>query len=143
MTVFSTTPSELYSRKQLDSYISRALNVPLDKSGHLSPINDSAYVLTLDFAIKMLNIHERAECRVPVIIEGETGVGKTALVEMLSKLWNYSLVKTWTLKKERLLEYINKRLRGRMLSCALFYSKCIFGAVVFNRQASFIRLQSC
>ena len=109
------TPSELYSREQLDSYISRALNVPLDKSGRLSPVDDSAYVLTLDFAIKMLNIHERAECRVPVIIEGETGVGKTALVEMLSKLWNYSLVKSWTLKKGRLLEYINKRLQGRML----------------------------
>ena len=25
----------------------------------------------------------------PVIIEGETGVGKTELLKMLSKLWNY------------------------------------------------------
>lgn len=38
----------------------------------------------------MLNIHERKECGMPVIIEGETGVGKTCLVEMLSKLWNES-----------------------------------------------------
>ena len=76
-------------------------------------------MLTLDFAVKMLNIHERAECRVPVIIEGETGVGKTALVEMLSKLWNYSLVKSWTLQKERLLEYINKRVGGKIIQYCL------------------------
>ena len=41
---------------------------------------------------KMLEIHERFECGVPVIIEGETGVGKTALVEMLSILWNDALL---------------------------------------------------
>ena len=56
----------------------------------LKLIDDSNYVLTLDFALKMINIHERKECGMPVIIEGETGVGKTALLKMLSKLWNYS-----------------------------------------------------
>ena len=56
----------------------------------LKLIDDSNYVLTLDFALKMINIHERRECGMPVIIEGETGVGKTALLKMLSKLWNYS-----------------------------------------------------
>ena len=30
-------------------------------------------------------------CGVPVIIEGETGVGKTALLHMVSILWNRSL----------------------------------------------------
>ena len=40
----------------------------------------------------MLEIHERFECGIPVIIEGETGVGKTALVEMLSILWNDALL---------------------------------------------------
>ena len=45
-------------------------------------------MLTLDYAIKMLNIHERYCCGVSVILEGETGVGKTALMEMLSKLWS-------------------------------------------------------
>jgi len=69
------------------------LDVHLDDQGCLIPVDDLAYVLTLDFAVKMLNIHEHAECGLPVIIKGETGVGKTALVEMLSKLWNYSLLK--------------------------------------------------
>ena len=40
-------------------YLSRALNVDLE-DGRLTPIDDSAYVLTLDFTIKMLNIHERS-----------------------------------------------------------------------------------
>ena len=40
----------------------------------------------------MLEIHERMKSGIPVIIEGETGVGKTALLEMLSLLWNASLL---------------------------------------------------
>ena len=50
--------SELYSRELLDEYLSRALSVELEH-GRLTPIDSSAYVLTLDYAIKMLNIHER------------------------------------------------------------------------------------
>ena len=47
----------------------------------------------------MLNIHERKECCIPVVIEGETGVGKTYLLELLAFLWNES----WNqqLKKQR------------------------------------------
>ena len=75
-------------------------------------MDDSNYVLTLDFAIKMLNINERAECCVPVIIEGETGVGKTALVEMLSKLWNYSLLHEWMMQRSRMVDVIVKKISG-------------------------------
>jgi len=84
--------------------------VELEK-GRLSVIDDSAYVLTLDYTIKMLNIHERYKCGVPVIIEGETGVGKTALVEMLSKLWNQSLLLEWRRQHDRLQEFFQKKLR--------------------------------
>jgi len=104
--------SELYSRDWLDSYLSRALDVPLE-NGRLAPIDEYKYVLTLDFAIKMLNIHERAQCGVPVIIEGETGVGKTALIEMLSRLWNYSLIKNCNLYKSRLMDRIKAHLEGK------------------------------
>ena len=45
-----------------------------------------------------------------MIIEGETGVGKTALVDMLSKLWNYSLLKNWNPFRARLMEYIRRKL---------------------------------
>ena len=103
---------ELYSRDKLDSYLSRALNLPLE-NGKLSLVDDCAYVLTLDFAIKMLNIHERAECCVPVIIEGETGVGKTALVEMLSKPWNCSLTETWKTERSRMVDFIERKVNGK------------------------------
>jgi len=51
--------SELYSRELLDMYLSRALSVELE-NGRLTAIDDSAYVLTMDYTIKMLNIHERS-----------------------------------------------------------------------------------
>jgi hypothetical protein len=41
--------------------------------------------------MKLLNIHERVACRVPCIIEGETGVSKTALTKMYAILRNSSL----------------------------------------------------
>ena len=80
------------------------------ENGRLTVVDDSAYVLTLDYTIKMLNIHERYMCGVPVIIEGETGVGKTALVEMLSRLWNQSLLLEWKRHKSRVLEFFQKKL---------------------------------
>jgi ABC-type uncharacterized transport system fused permease/ATPase subunit len=80
------------------------------ESGRLSIIDDLAYVLTLDYAIKMLNIHERYKCGVPVIIEGETGVGKTFLIEMLSKLWNQSHLYEWNKQRSSLLEFFQEKL---------------------------------
>ena len=52
----------------------------------------------------------RYQCGVPVIIEGETGVGKTALVEMLSKLWNHSQVVLWKKQQKRLLDFMRRNL---------------------------------
>ena len=51
--------SDLYSRELLDEYLSRALGVELE-NGRLTLIDDSDYVLTMDYTIKMLNIHERS-----------------------------------------------------------------------------------
>ena len=101
---------KLYDRDILDGFLSRALNVETDNDKRITLIDDSAYVLTLDYTIKMLNIHERYECGVPVIIEGETGVGKTALIEMLSKLWNQSLLLDWRRKRARIIEFFQRRL---------------------------------
>lgn len=58
----------------------------------------------------MLNIHERHECGVPVIIKGETGVGKTALVNMLSKLWSHSLLHAWEREKDNIFDAIRRKL---------------------------------
>lgn len=98
-------------RKWLDRQLSRALGLKL-QGCFLNIINSEKYVLTLDYAIKMLNIHERIQCGSPVIIEGETGVGKTALVEMLSKLWNQSLLLEWEREKDRLKDFVDKTMPG-------------------------------
>ena len=111
--------SDLYSRAVLDKYLSRALGVPLSKDGRLSPIDKKKYVLTLDFTLKMLNIHERYECGVPVIIEGETGVGKTALIEMLSELWNYSWVAQLDVMKDHIVHLMHRELEGIVCSSCL------------------------
>ena len=81
----------------------------------IKAIDDMKYVLTLDYALKMINIHERRECGIPVIIEGETGVGKTALIEMLSKLWNHAWLSQWeTQKSKMLLDDVEKKLGGNL-----------------------------
>ena len=97
----------------MDKCISRALNVPL-QDGRLIAIDEENYVLTLDFTIKMLQIHERYECGEPIILQGETGVGKTSLLQMLAKLWNVSLDMELKRLKERVLEFLqNKLKRGK------------------------------
>ena len=82
--------------------LARALGLPLKDTEDgkcLSIIDDCNYVLTLDYTVKMLTIHERNTCGMPVIIKGETGVGKTALMEMLSRLWNQALLHFWNKEK--------------------------------------------
>ena len=108
--------SDLNSREVLDIYLSRALNIDLSIAGRLGVIDDCAYVLTLDYTLKMLNIHERYKCGEPVIIQGETGVGKTALVEMLSRLWNQSLMLEWNKHKERLFDFFIMKVSELVIS---------------------------
>ena len=113
----------MYERGVLDVYLARALSIPehtlvVKEVSHygkekkvcktLSLIDENNYVLTLDYTLKMININERYECGVPVIIEGETGVGKTELLEMLSKLWNHSWTLQWDKKKAELFKLIKK-----------------------------------
>nr|XP_046270196.1 E3 ubiquitin-protein ligase rnf213-alpha isoform X2 [Scatophagus argus] len=47
---------------------------------------DETYELTTDNILKMLAIHMRFRCGVPVIIMGETGCGKTRLIKFLCEL---------------------------------------------------------
>ncbi len=47
---------------------------------------DPTYELTTDNVMKMLAIHMRFRCEIPVIIMGETGCGKTRLIRFLCDL---------------------------------------------------------
>ena len=70
--------------------------------------------------LQMLSIHERRECGVPVIIKGETGVGKTALINMLSKLWNHALISEWKAVKRKIIDMLCNKSLG--MSIVLFIS---------------------
>ena len=59
-----------------------------------------------------------------MIIEGETGVGKTALVEMLSKLWNHSLLIQWKRQKSQLLDFMRCRLGDVSADASENYEVC-------------------
>ena len=125
--MFCNICRQLLEREKLDSYLSSALGVPL-KDGRLQDIDDAKYVLTLDYTVKvsiyislynimdmifqMLSIHERRECGVPVIIKGETGVGKTALINMLSKLWNHALISEWKTVKGKIIDMLYNKSLG-------------------------------
>ncbi len=88
------TSEQLQQRTTLDRFLSQAIGVPLEKVDEiecLRCIGENGFILTLDFTMKLLNIHERVACRVPCIIEGETGVSKTALTKMYAILRNSSL----------------------------------------------------
>lgn len=92
-------------RRVLDAYLANGLGIELharrdeqssDGSrfdfalGTLPIVERHQFVLTLDFVMKMLCMNERIECGVPCIMEGETGVSKTALTRMLFALRNTS-----------------------------------------------------
>ena len=95
-------------RKTLDKLVSMALGVPYNEAtGHIDLLDKKEYVMTLDYAVKMLTIHERRLCGVPVVIKGESGVGKTFLLETLSSLWNHALLADLELKRSRLKDALN------------------------------------
>lgn len=103
------TSRDLQQRSTLDLYLSQALHVPL-KDGALASIDENRFILTLDFTLKLLNIHERIACRIPCIIEGETGVSKTALTRMYSILRNSGIEETSKRLVEEDLEAIAQEL---------------------------------
>ena len=69
--------------------------------------------------MQMLSIHERRECGIPVIIEGETGVGKTALINMLSKLWNHALINELKSVKKRIIDLFSPEYQGTYICIKL------------------------
>ena len=61
----------------------------LQKKDYLQGPKD--YVVTVDNLIKLMSIQQRLKYGLPVILMGETGCGKTALVKFLAETLNFSL----------------------------------------------------
>ncbi|CAF3701639.1 unnamed protein product [Rotaria sp. Silwood1] len=53
--------------------------------------NNTKFILTESFAYKLFHVHERKLTKLPLIIEGETGVGKTFLLTFYSLLLNANI----------------------------------------------------
>jgi hypothetical protein len=51
-------------------------------------MHETKFILTENFAYKIFHVHERKLTKLPLIIEGETGVGKTFLLKFYSLLLN-------------------------------------------------------
>ena len=76
------TTAQLRDRKVLHTYLALGLGVSVDNAerragfdvelGELMAIDEARFVITLDFAMKMLCMNERIACSVPCIVEGET-----------------------------------------------------------------------
>ena len=97
---------ELKEQSNLEDNLCKALKVQRGPSGEISVLKDRGYVLTQDYLLKMIGIHERRQCGMPVIITGETGVGKTFLLETLNDLYNFSQqqkLEYWRLKLKEFL----------------------------------------
>ncbi|KAI6653840.1 hypothetical protein LOD99_3342 [Oopsacas minuta] len=101
--------TDLGTRKKLEELLAHALS--LENSETISKlIHEEEYVLTVDFLLKMLNIHERRMCRYPVVLVGETGVGKTKLLEFLSKLWNKTIHAAYYKTLDSIVDIITKQI---------------------------------
>ena len=107
---------ELDNRNSLDLFLSAALGVPRQENDdgllRIKCIDDHGFVLTIDFTMKLLSIHERIACQVPCVIEGETGVSKTALTKMYSILRNHSLTNRAQMKTAKDLSEIEHRVKA-------------------------------
>ncbi|CAM2730561.1 unnamed protein product, partial [Rotaria socialis] len=55
-------------------------------------MNETKFILTENFAYKLFHVHERKLTRLPLIIEGDTGVGKTFLLKFYSLLLNSNVI---------------------------------------------------
>ncbi len=84
-------------KQKLESYLYNALKIPADNRDILKK---AGYVLTLDYLQKILSVHERLKSGMPVIISGETGVGKTFLFETMSKLYNGAYIESFEIWRE-------------------------------------------
>lgn len=93
--------------------MSRAFGIKLKEC--VACLEEFNYVLTPDFAMKMINISECMECKSPLVISGETGVGKSFLIEVVSKLWNLSSANSMKELQDSLLNKIEKKGEKRII----------------------------
>eukprot|EP00796_Vickermania_ingenoplastis_P001552 gene1552-937_t len=81
-------------KKKMKSTSGKCFDFPEGFSLHALHEVDETFILTQDFLLKMILMNECLECGKPCIIEGETGVSKTKLSQMLFVAKNWRLAPT-------------------------------------------------
>lgn len=70
--------------------VALAYSFGLEETNRLLPILErNKYTLTIDFAIKLLLLNERRNAGLPVILQGETGLGKSELLRLYAEIQNH------------------------------------------------------
>ncbi|UJR16744.1 hypothetical protein I4U23_003644 [Adineta vaga] len=77
-------------------------------------MNQMKFILTENFAYKLFHIHERKLTSLPLIIEGDTGIGKTYLLKFYSLLVNANIQHSYdqTIFLKQILERANVWMSG-------------------------------
>ncbi|CAF3864491.1 unnamed protein product [Rotaria sp. Silwood1] len=77
------------------NYFAQCLSwlVDIGYDSFIDVMNETKFILTENFAYKLFHVHERKLTKLPLIIEGHTGVGKTFLLKFYSMLLNAKLTK--------------------------------------------------
>lgn len=86
-------PSQREDFKKKNYYakcLSWLINIKYDHFIRL--IKEMKFILTENFAYKLFHVHERKLTKLSLIIEGDTGVGKTFLLKFYSSLLNSNLI---------------------------------------------------
>ena len=74
------------NRNHYAKCLSWLIDIPYNEFERI--MSETKFILTENFAYKIFHVHERKLTKLPLIIEGETGVGKTFLLKFYSLLLN-------------------------------------------------------
>ena len=103
------THTDLGTSKKLEKLLVHALSV--EHSEIISTLlTEEDYILTVDILYKIVYIHERRMSGCPVVIVGESGVGKTKLLEFITKLWNNNMHKAYYSTLDSIVDIITKQM---------------------------------
>lgn len=83
-------PSTRSSDNQYIKCLSWLIDIPYNI--FVTLMNEKKFILTENFTYKLFHIHERKLTKLALIIEGETGVGKTFLLQFYSSLLNANIL---------------------------------------------------
>lgn len=83
--------SEFKNKDYFAKCLAWLLDIPYEN--FIEVMDEMKFILTENFTYKLFHIHERKLTKLPLIIEGHTGVGKTFLLKFYSMLLNVKLTK--------------------------------------------------